>query len=532
MTGLTGTRRLTRLALRRDRLVIPASVLLLVVFMAGSAQATLALYPDPTAGIGAMKEVAANPALVALYGPLSDPNSIDAFATFKTIVMGAVFLCLLAYAVVRRHTRTEEESGRSELLGSGVVGRRAPLAAAVLLATAAVLLTAVLAAMSGISVGLDAKGSIAFGVAWLTVGLTWVGVTAVSAQLTETARGTAGFALGALAIAYLVRIIGDTAADDSVLRHVSWLSPLGWVEKVSAFGENRIWVVVLGLASYAVLVLAAFRILERRDLGAGILPARTGPDRGSMRTPLDLVRRLGRGPLIGWTIGFVVGGTVVGSVAQNVADFLNDPNIVAMFEKLGGIKGSIIDAYLAAEFGFVAVAASAFGIALAMRLRTEESSGRAEAVLATATRRERWALSNAAVSLGYPALIMALLGLVIGVIRGVQTGDLGGSVTSLVGASLATLPAVWVCVGLAIAIFGVAPRWTGYAWAALIAFLTIGEFGELLDLPSAVMWLSPFRHLPKLPGGSLDWTPLVVLTIIGAGLVMGGVAAFRRRDAV
>lgn len=530
MSGLSGTGSLLRLALRRDRLVVPASVLLLVAFMAGSAQATLALYPDPSAGMGAMQEVVSNPALVALYGPLSDPESLDAFATFKTILLGAVFLCLLAYAVVRRHTRTEEEEGRLELLGAGVVGRRAPLVAAVLLATVAVLLTSLLAAVSGISVGLDARGCVAFGVAWLTVGLTWVGITAVSAQLTETARGTAGFALGALAVAYLLRTIGDTAPSDSPLRHLTWVSPLGWVEKVSAYGENNLWVVVLGLASYAVLVVAAVRILDHRDLGAGVLPSRPGPDRGRMRTPLALARRLGRGPLIGWTIGFVVGGSVVGSVAQNVGDLFKDKSIVDLLEKMGGIKGSLTDVYLAAEFGFVAVAAAAFGIALALRLRAEESSGRAESVLATATPRHRWAYAHVAVALGSTTFVMAVLGVVVGLVRGAQTGDVGGEVASIVGASLSTLPAVWVCVGLAIALFGLAPKYTGYAWAALIAFLTIGEFGELLELPTAIMWLSPFWHLPRLPGGTVEWLPLVVLTGIAGALVALGVSAFRRRD--
>ncbi|WP_139142701.1 hypothetical protein [Humibacillus sp. DSM 29435] len=182
--------------------------------MAGSAQATVALYPDAAAALTPLRAILANPALTALYGPVTS-ESVDSFATFKTILTGAVFLCLLAYVVVRRHTRTEEEEGRFELLGAGAIGRRAPLAAAVLLGTVAVLGTALLTTVGAIAVGLARTGSIALGVAWVVMGLTWVGVTAVAAQLTETARGTAGFALGALALAYLMRALGDVAADDS-----------------------------------------------------------------------------------------------------------------------------------------------------------------------------------------------------------------------------------------------------------------------------------------------------------------------------
>lgn len=249
-----------------------------------------------------------------------------------------------------------------------------------------------------------------------------------------------------------------------------------------------------------------------------------------MRTPLDLARRLGRGPLIGWMIGFVVGGSVVGSVAENVQDLFKDQAIVDMLEKMGGIKGSFTDVYVAAEFGFVAVAAAAFGIALALRLRAEESLGRSEAVLATATRRDRWAFAVIGVAVASTALVMAAMGLVVGLIRGAQTGDVGHQVASILGAAMSTLPAVWVCVGIAVALFGAAPKYTGYAWAALIAFLTIGEFGELLGLPTAVMWLSPFWHLPKLPGAAVEWLPLAVLTGIAAALILFGVSAYRRRD--
>ena len=263
VTGLTGTTSLLRLAARRDRVLVPVSALGLAGFVAMSAQATFALFPDLRSAQASMAPTLANPALVAMYGPISSLG-IDSIATFKSVLLGGVFLALLAYVVVRRHTRTEEESGRFELLGAGVVGRRAALTAAVLLGTLAVLLTVVLTVALSIAVGLDAAGSIALGVSWLVIGLSWVGVTAVAAQLTSSTRGTAAWSLGALAIAFLLRAVGDTAAGDSPGRFLSWLSPLGWGVKVSPFGDNRYWLVVLGLALYSVLVALAFSLLERR----------------------------------------------------------------------------------------------------------------------------------------------------------------------------------------------------------------------------------------------------------------------------
>ena len=343
--------------------------------------------------------------------------TIDALATFKTVLMGGVFLCMLAYVVVRRHTRSEEEEGRLELLGSGVVGRRAPLAAAVLLATAAVLGTTVLTTVGAIAVGLDAGGSVALGVSWTVMGLTWVGVTAVAAQLTESARGTAGFALGALAGVYMLRALGDAAGDDSPVRFLTWLSPLGWGEMVQPYGANRTWLLLVGVLAYAVLVLVAFALLERRDLGAGVLPSRPGPARGSLRTVGGLTRRLARGTLIGWTIGFVVLGAVVGSLGGSVQSFVDSPEIADMLRKLGGGAGTMTDTFFATELRFAAIGAAALGIALTTRMRTEETTGRLEAVLATPATRLRWALSHLLGALAATAFVLAVAGLVAGTRR-------------------------------------------------------------------------------------------------------------------
>jgi len=528
-SGLTGTARLLRLAGRRDRVLIPVSALTLAAVVAGSAQATFDLYPDRSMAGGALRETLDNPAIVAIYGPVASAT-IDALATFKTVLMGGVFLCMLAYVVVRRHTRSEEEEGRLELLGSGVVGRRAPLAAAVLLATAAVLGTAVLTTLGAVAVGLDPGGSVALGVSWTVMGLTWVGVTAVAAQLTESARGTAGFALGALAVAYMLRALGDAAGDDSPVRFLTWLSPLGWGELVQPYGANRTWLLLVGVLAYAVLLLVAFALLERRDLGAGVLPSRPGPARGSVRTVGGLTRRLARGTLIGWTVGFVVLGVVVGSLGGSVQSFVDSPEIADMLRKLGGGSGSITDTFFATELRFAAIGAAALGIALTTRMRTEETTGRLEAVLATPATRLQWAMSHLLGALAATAFVLAVVGLAAGVIDGQRTGDVGGSAARMLGAALSALPAVWVCVAVAVLLVGLVPRLTGLAWGVLIGFLVLGEFGVIMGLPSWLTAVSPFDHLSQLPGGTLEVAPLVGLAVVAACIAAVGLTGLTRRD--
>ena len=44
------------------------------------------------------------------------------------------------------------------------------------------------------------------------------------------------------------------------------------------------------------------------------------------------------------------------------------------------------------------------------------------------------------------------------------------------------------------------------------------------------MDISPYTHLPHLPGGEVTATPLVVLTVVAAALAVAGLAGLRRRD--
>lgn len=63
--------------------------------------------------------------------------------------------------------------------------------------------------------------------------------------------------------------------------------------------------------------------------------------------------------------------------------------------------------------------------------------------------------------------------------------------------------------------------------------LALGWVGPALNLPQAVLNLSPFAHLPRLPGAqALDWAPLSALTALAAVLTAAGLGALRRRDMI
>ena len=114
---------------------------------------------------------------------------------------------------------------------------------------------------------------------------------------------------------------------------------------------------------------------------------------------------------------------------------------------------------------------------------------------------------------------------------GLSAGDVGQEMARVLGAALVQLPAVWVLVGVAAALFGVLPRFMSFGgWAALAACALIEEFGRPLQLNKRVLDLSPFAHVPKLPGGDVSAAPLLWLVLIVVALAAVGLLGFRRRD--
>jgi ABC-2 type transport system permease protein len=198
-----------------------------------------------------------------------------------------------------------------------------------------------------------------------------------------------------------------------------------------------------------------------------------------------------------------------------------------MLRKMSGGQGSLVDLFFGTELRFLAIGVAAFGITTALRLRGEEGAGRAEVVLAGPVSRLRWLASHTLVAVLGSTWLLVVVGVCAGASASAAS-DRG--VGDLVPAALATLPAVLVCIALAVALFGLLPRWSSMAWALLAVFVLLGELGALLKLPSWVLATSPFDHLGSLPGGARNATGLVGLVVV-AGLVAAiGAAGFRQRD--
>ncbi|HEX2416801.1 MAG TPA: hypothetical protein VHJ83_01575, partial [Micromonosporaceae bacterium] len=324
--ALTGTAALTRLALRRGRINLPAWVL----GLAGFTAATTAMWAsdfDSAADVVQEMRVAATSPGIRMLG-LASGASVGGYAMVRNYLLLAVLAALMSTFAVVRHTRQGEETGRAELIGAAVVGRHASLAAALIVTVGANVVLAVLLGLGMLLAGQPATGSFTAGAAVAAVGVAFAGVAAVTTQLTSSTRGASGLAAAVLGVAFLASGVGNMAGtvDPSGLRVESawsaWLSPIGWGQQMRPFGGDHWWPLVLAVALFLAGTGAAALLATRRDFGHGMLPQRPGHARASraLRSPLGLAWRLQRGALLGWAVGMIGFGLIMGGLIGQVRD--------------------------------------------------------------------------------------------------------------------------------------------------------------------------------------------------------------------
>ncbi|WP_067667697.1 ABC transporter permease [Nocardia miyunensis] len=528
----TGTWRLLRLYLRRDRIVLPLWVLLLSLPL-GSVyvKSTEKVYSTPDQLAHFAHSINTSPAQLAMYGPVYNTTSGAAAGLWKA----GMFFTIIGIATILtviRHTRAEEETGREELLASTRLGRLANLTAALLVSCIGALATGLLAVVSIKGAGVDAHGALAFGLALAGSGMVFAAVGAVAAQLSASARTARGIAFAVLAATYVLRAVGDARAAAGPASVLSWLSPQGWSIQVRALSGDHWWILLLHVATTIVLIGVAYSLLRRRDIGAGLIAERPGAPTATaaLSGPLGLAWRLQRGALVAWAVGLGLYGLVIGSVVNGIANEVGGSKSVQdIIARMGGAS-ALEDAFITTAFTLLGLAAAAYAISSTLRLNTEESADRAEIVLTGAVGRMRWVASHLVFALLGPVVLLLVSGVLGGLAYGIAAHDVSGKLPRVLGAALVQLPAVWLFAGAAVLLFGVLPRWATVAWGVFTAGVALFLLGSIAGMPQWVLDIDPYSHLPKLPAEPFAWTPVVALVVIAAALIGLGLYAFRRRD--
>ncbi|MEO6470639.1 MAG: ABC transporter permease [Aeromicrobium sp.] len=524
MNAFAGTRTFVAFFLRRDRYSYVWWFLGGVILFWSQAVSVKGLYATQAEFDKAAASMQDNVAIIAMSGPARALNTVGGQVAWQASAFGAILAGLMSMFLIARHTRVEEESGREEMIRAGAVGRYAPVFAAVIVVSLANVVLGFGITGSLIAYGLPAAGSISLGLACALAGLVFMAVALLAAQLTESARSMYGIVGAVMAASYALRAIGDIGNG-----FFSWLSPIGWSQAMRAYAGEIWWPALVSIAATAVIGYVAFRVLDHRDVGAGVWPTRPGPAHGgaSMNSAYGLAWRLQRGTVLGWTAGLFLMGIAYGSIGKDVGDLLGDSQLSKDMFAQGG--GDLVASFYSTTALMLALIGSSFAISSALRLRSEESLGRVEALLSTALPRRTWAASHFALTVLGSVVVVASAGVGTGISYGLIIGD-SSQIWRLTAAALVHIPAVLILAGVTYVFVGFAPRLAVVSWVALVFCLVVMMFGEAFKLPNWVNDISPFRHTPLLPGADFRLVPILTELTVAAVLMFLAYVGLKRRD--
>jgi ABC-2 type transport system permease protein len=364
-----------------------------------------------------------------------------------------------------------------------------------------------------------------------------VGVSAVTCQLSSSGRGALGWAGAFLGWAFVWQGVGNITGtvDADGLRVTSawptWLSPLGWGQQMRPYGGDSLWPLGLFAVLLVGLLALAVELVGHRDLGRGLLPDRRGRPRApaALLSPRGLSSRLQRGALIGWMVTMVGFGVVFGGLTEQISDVTGSAR--EWYSQVGG-SDQIVDAYQASIIEFIGMAVAAYAVQALLRLHTDEHGGTLEPLLATGTSRWGWLAGHLASTLIGSVALLLTFAVTMGLVTGVAMGGPRGQVVTLVTAALAQLPAVSVLGAMAVAVVGLAPRWSvPVCWSMLVATVILSPFfAPSVNAPEWLRRVSPFTHGPRIPATDVDWLSLGLLVATAVAVTAAGAMVLRTRD--
>jgi len=515
--------------LRRERVISVIWLMLLVAVIAGLA-GPMGEMMDPAsrAALGATME---NPAMIAMMGPVYGIKNYTVGAMYSNsmLLFSAMAVAVMNIFLVVRHTRTDEEMGRYEVLRSMPIGRMANLNAVMFFVLDINIILSVLIGLGlyvfgDYSMGLG--GSMLFGAAMGTTGLVFASITALLAQLFSTSRAAAGCSFLTMGIFYILRAAGDINAE-----WLSLISPLGLVLRAQVYVENYIWPIVILLAASGIITIIAFKLNSLRDIEQGFITSAPGRSEAkkSLISPLGLSKRLVGGTVVVWVAVMLILGASYGSILGDIDDFVATNEFYQML--LGSMEEfSVTVLFAAMQNSMMASIGLLPIIAIILRIRTEEKEYRTEVILSATVKRIAYFGGFAAIAFA-AGLFMQLanaFGLYFAAIAVLNDAS-ELPLTMVLQANLVYLPAIWAVMALAIFLVGALPKYVQIIWVYFGFVFFMVFMGRIPDiLPAWISYLSPFHYIPELPIDSVNYFYLIIL--ISIFLIFIGFLFYNKRD--
>ncbi|MCU9612901.1 ABC transporter permease [Caldibacillus lycopersici] len=521
--------KLSLFILKRDRIRILIWIIGIVFFTLIVPPALAELYPTQQ-DRDAFAITMENPAMVAMAGQADTSHyTIGVMTAHEMLLFTALVVGLMSILLVNRHTRSDEEDGRVEMLRSLPVGRLSNMNASLLVLTITNIVLAFVTAIGLFALGIesmDLQGSLLYGALLGGTGIFFAALTAVFAQISENARGTFGFSIAFLLLLYLVRAIGDVSNEA-----LSWISPLGWVTKAQVYGENNWWLLLLLIVVSFILMVVANYLYAIRDLGSGLIRAKSGRKYASwfLQSPAGLALRLMRNGIIGWAIGMFVLGASYGSVMGDLDSFFSGSEMLSQMVLDAEGEFSVIEQFIPMLMVVIAITATISPVLSMLKLYGEEKKNHIEHLIVRAVSRPKLMVTFLIISFvnAFIMLSLAAIGFWSAGAASVEGGlDFGMIYT----AAIAHFPAIVCMISIAALLVGFLPRFSSFVWLYVFYSFIVLYLGGLFHFPDWVGKLSPFGYISQLPIEDVNIVAEIVLLVLSIAIMIIAVVTYNKRD--
>ncbi|MFI6784672.1 hypothetical protein [Micromonospora sp. NPDC050276] len=483
---------------------------------------------DPAAA-GSIAELAANPAIRTLFGEPVALDQAGGFTVWRVGTFVAVLLAAWSILATTRVTRGEEDAGRWDVLLAG----RVPLRAVVARHLAALMIVPVVAggvvATVLLLAGTEPAGAVVHGAGVGVLGLFFVALAGLTAQVFPARATATGVAVAVLGTGLLARMVGDGLTELGWLR---WLSPFGLLALSEPYAQNRILPLALLLSAAVVLVGTALGAAGHRDVRGGLVaPAAGRQPQLILLSSVEgfAVRRVLR-PLTGWALGVGAYYLLIGCTAMSVTGFLADnPALAAEAARAGFAALGAVDGFAATLFALLALPVGGFCAVRMSAFIAAETNRHLTLLTGQPVSRLRLVAAELAATLGGAVVLLVVAGTAVW--AGVATTDGDLSLLAALGGAGNALPVVLLSLGAATLAAGWAPRVAAIAGSlpATGGFLLL-VIADSIGAPGWVREVSPFAHLAPVPLTGVDWAATLAMTGVAAVATVAGALGYRRRD--
>jgi ABC-2 type transport system permease protein len=485
-------------------------------------------YPTVSDRLAFVHSFANNKAIRLFYGDPHNVQTVTGYTAWRvggTLAIAAAVFGLLAAV---RALRTEEETGRAELVLAGVVSRRMSYLASLAAIAAGTTILWVAEFAGFVVAGLPVGGSAYLALATASVVPVCVAVGAVASQLAPTRRIALELGGAVVGLLFLLRVIADTSSGVGWLR---WATPLGWAEELRPFAGARPLVLLLPIVATALLLSLAARMASERDIGTGVLPARdtAEPRLGLLSSPTAQALRSERSSLIVWIGSVAVFAYILGVISKSVSSAGIPKSVQKELAKLGSGSIATPTGYLAFVFIFFVLAVSLFACAQIGAARREEADQQLETLLALPVSRRGWLGGRLLVASGAAVAISVTAGVVTW--AGAATQGVSISLPKMLEAGANCLPVGLLFLGVAALAYAAAPRASAGIAYGLVTLAFLWQLvGSLLGVPKWLVDLTPFEHVGLVPTQPFRVGSAVVMVAIGIVAAIAAIGVFERRD--